>query len=68
MNTLYELTKVDNHNFKLIGMAAGDWFLGCRDCSIRLPANTLGVLQCRNCLGTLKEYHVTADDITPKAS
>jgi hypothetical protein len=52
-----------DHPFNLEGMAAGDWFLGCIECSVQLPTGIDAVPRCTNCSGPLNLYTVTAADL-----
>lgn len=51
------------HNFDLSGMKAGDWFLGCIPCNVQYPATGLAKPICKNCLGEMRVYTVTEDDL-----
>lgn len=50
------------HKFNLAGLVAGDKFLGCIKCQKIFAVNAVGVCECSNCLGKLKQYTVTPTD------
>lgn len=51
------------HKFNLKGLRLGDNFLGCIPCRKIYAVNAVGVPQCGNCIGVLKRYTVTYDDL-----
>jgi rRNA maturation endonuclease Nob1 len=51
------------HQFNLSGMAAGDWFLGCRTCWFQLSKKTAAKPVCPKCGDRLSHLTVASDDI-----
>lgn len=54
---------IPNPGFNLDGMEKGDFFYGCESCLEQYQKNAICVKQCRNCLGDVKEFRLTQEDV-----